>query len=384
MRPRIALVTPSVNRRGGTEKVLSWLVEDLAREADVTLVCGDVAETETRGCRVVRLPMIGRPRLLSYLSFLIANSVWFALRRPRFDKVVTTGGDCFHADAVYAHFCCAAWSRRLAREPLLPGGGLRRRLANLHYRLFLAVAARTEGRIYRRGGEVIAVSQGTARELERFYGVAAGRIRVVPNAVDPRVRLDEAGRQAGRARVRAREGVAPNAVVVLFLAAGDWKRKGLGLLLEALAQLPGGSRPTLLVVGRDEAGFYERLAARLGVAEGIRFCGFRPDVESYYAAADVFVYPSSYEAFPLVVLEAAGAGLPLVVTRINGVEELVQDGRNGFLVAPDATEIADRLQRLVRDPGLRERMAAAAEADSRAYTREAVAGGFLRALEAVP
>jgi UDP-glucose:(heptosyl)LPS alpha-1,3-glucosyltransferase len=360
---------------------MSWLVEDMASVADLTIVCGDLRETETAGSSVVKLPMIPRPRLLRFLSFLAANTVWFAFRRPRFDRVVTTGGDCLYADTVYAHFCCAAWSAMLRGGGLLPAGTLRQRLVNLHYRLFLAIAARVEHHIYARASEVIAVSAGVARELERYYGVDAARLTVIPNAVDPRVRLSPAEHVRLRAAVRDREGIPADQLVLLFVAAGDWKRKGLSLLLEALARLAPAARPPLLVVGRDDPDFYAAECRRLGVAGQVHFCGFSSEVEAYYAAADVFVYPSLYEAFPLVVLEAAGAGLPMVVTRISGAEDLVEEGVNGFLVRWDAAEIAGRLERLAADPALRHRMAAAALERSRDYTREAVSSRVLAALE---
>ena len=70
----------------------------------------------------------------------------------------------------------------------------------------------------------------------------------------------------------------------------------------------------------------------------------------WYAAADALLLPSSYEAFSLVMLEAAAAGLPLLVPRINGAEELVREGINGWFVPPAAEQIAERLRELAADP----------------------------------
>lgn len=82
--------------------------------------------------------------------------------------------------------------------------------------------------------------------------------------------------------------------------------------------------------------------------------------------------PPAFEALSLVSLEAAGAGLPPVVTRINGTDELVEDGRNGFFVEPNAADIAAKVRCLVESPDLRQRMSAEALVRSRAFTREAV------------
>jgi UDP-glucose:(heptosyl)LPS alpha-1,3-glucosyltransferase len=125
-------------------------------------------------------------------------------------------------------------------------------------------------------------------------------------------------------------------------------------------------------VGSEDIGFYRNEALRLGRQEYVHFCGFSAEIERYYAAADIFVYPSHYEAFSLVTLEAAAAGLPLITTRINGSEELVREGENGFFVQPDADDIAAKLRYLLRDTILQQRMSAAARISSLSYTRSAV------------
>ncbi len=383
----VAIVTPSLNHRGGTEKCLSWLAEGLAPHVDLTVLAGEVADTDaTRFC-VRQLPMIMRPRLARYLTFLLANAVSLGgrrlLRRPRYDVVLATGGDCIFSDVVNAHFCAAAWSDLLRLgEVELPATTARHRLRNAHYRLFLWLAARIERAIYRRRGLrlIVAVSEGTKRELVRYYGVPADRIAVVPNMVDERVRLAPAERARWRREIRARHGLPEEALVLLFVAAGDFKRKGLLAVLEALALVPDPS-VRLLVVGREDLPYYEEQARALGVADRTVFAGFTGQVEAYYAAADCFVYPSAYEAFSLVSLEAAGAGLPLLVTRINGTEELVTDGENGFFVEPTGESIASRVRLLLDDPGLRRRLSEAARRTSDRYTRERVVQGILRAID---
>lgn len=381
---RIAVVTPSVSRRGGTEKCLSWLIEDLSRRADVTVYAGEIADTDVSRAHVRRLPTIGHPRLLRYLSFLVANWAWFRLRglvsAPGHDVVLATGGDCSASDVVYAHFCAAAWSAKLERgEVVLPGRGRRRWLRNLHYRIFLRCAAATERVLYRRPA-VIAVSRGVQDELAVHYGVEPERVAVVPNAVDERVRLPTSERRRIRDEVRAAHAIPAGTTVLLFVAAGDWKRKGLLEVIEALALLP--ELPVhLLVVGQDDVEQYRGHAARSAVERRVTFCGFSTTAERYYAAADIFVYPSAYEAFSLVSLEAAGAGLPLVVTRINGTEDLVRDGETGFFVERDPADIAAKVRLLVEDKRLRRRMAASARERSMAFSREHVSGAILEYLE---
>ncbi len=89
-----------------------------------------------------------------------------------------------------------------------------------------------------------------------------------------------------------------------------------------------------------------------------------------YELADAFVLASGYETFSLVTFEAAASGLPILATPVNGVRELIEDGRNGFLVAPDPDAIAERLRRLAADPALRERLGAAARRSALAFSWE--------------
>jgi UDP-glucose:(heptosyl)LPS alpha-1,3-glucosyltransferase len=248
-----------------------------------------------------------------------------------------------------------------------------------HYRVFLWTASVVERALYGRARvrTVMAVSGGTRSELIHYYGVDAARITVVPNAADDRVRMSPPARLRARAEVRREHQIPESARVVLFLAAGDWKRKGLLLVLQALATL---ADPTvrLLVVGEDDIAYYRGQAARLGIECGVCFAGFTDAVERYYATADVFVYPSRYEAFSLVTLEAAAAGLPLLLTRVNGVDELLRPGKNGFLVEPDADDIAAKLRLLLSTPVRLEQMAAAARSSSQRFTRAAVLRQTLR------
>jgi glycosyltransferase involved in cell wall biosynthesis len=101
----------------------------------------------------------------------------------------------------------------------------------------------------------------------------------------------------------------------------------------------------------------ERRASELGVMRDTLFLGYQEDVAPYYAAFDALVLPSANEGTPVSVIEALAAETPVVATRVGGVPDVVREGEEGFLVdAGDTDELADRLVRLSRDPGLRRRL----------------------------
>ena len=105
--------------------------------------------------------------------------------------------------------------------------------------------------------------------------------------------------------------------------------------------------------------------------------------QDYYAAADVFVFPTRYEAFSLATLEAAAAGLPILTPRINGTEELIEDGVNGFFTEMNAASILERLRGLAENPEARGRMSRAIQQTSLRYTWDRIAAEQLDVFEAV-
>jgi GT2 family glycosyltransferase/glycosyltransferase involved in cell wall biosynthesis len=142
-------------------------------------------------------------------------------------------------------------------------------------------------------------------------------------------------------------------------------RKGQLDLIEALGHLDEGSalRVTGIIVGDRPGPYSERLhAARRSLGEPmrsrIRIIPETSDVAPYYSAADLFVCSSRIESFPRVILEAMAVGLPIITTPVFGIREQVQENINALFYPPgDSHALADAIRRLLRDPGLRSRMA---------------------------
>jgi UDP-glucose:(heptosyl)LPS alpha-1,3-glucosyltransferase len=359
---------------------MAQLVEDLPHYAAVSLLTARVDETDATSSHVILVPAVARPRILRYLSYLVtANTALRVLRRRHGclagSVVLATSGDCIDPDVIYAHFCCAAFIELLRTGALeLPSNTLLQRLRNLHYGSFLRTAAAVERLVYRRtgrGARVVVVSTGLKQEIIKYYGVDPDRITVVLNAVDSDAFVSDDQRGDARRVVRRELGLDKDAVIVLFVAAGDWKRKRLDLALEALAHLSEATH--LVVVGSGDVAYYQGLASGLGVADRFHTVGVRSDVTRFYGAADVLVHPSAYETFGMVVLEAAAAGLPIIATRFTGVDETVTDGVNGYVVDTDAISLANALGRLIADPDQRRRMGDASVARAGTRTRDGLA-----------
>jgi glycosyltransferase involved in cell wall biosynthesis len=130
-----------------------------------------------------------------------------------------------------------------------------------------------------------------------------------------------------------------------FCALGNFERKGLRLAIEALAIL-NDARVHLVVVGGSPAEVRQYQA----VNPQVRFVGFQDDIRPYLWASDAFLFPSAYEIFPLVCLQAAAAGLALITTNVYGVEEYMEHGVTGWTIERNPESIAAALRQALEDP----------------------------------
>ena len=156
----------------------------------------------------------------------------------------------------------------------------------------------------------------------------------------------------------------PNALHVLQVGSLE-PRKGYEYTIEALSQLTQqGILIQVCCIGMGEGrGRLERLAKEKGVADRIRFLVVKEDEKKkqFLRAADVYIMPSLYEGLSLAMLEAMAMKLPMVASAVGGAAEVVEDGRNGFLIASrDSNALAERLAMLAADAALRKRVGEAA------------------------
>jgi glycosyltransferase involved in cell wall biosynthesis len=200
---------------------------------------------------------------------------------------------------------------------------------------------------------MLPVSEHNARRLASMLRWPADKLEVIHNAIDPAAYV----RPADPALRRSLAGDLP---LVLTVARLD-EQKGHRHLLAAAAQVP----EAVFVIAGDgpERAALGKLAARLGIAERIRFLGERTDVPDLLAVCDLFVLPSLYEGLPISVLEAMAARRAVVATTAGGTAEAVLDGECGLLVPPaDPHALAAAVSRLLSDEGLRSALADAGQA----------------------
>jgi glycosyltransferase involved in cell wall biosynthesis len=363
-RPRVALVVHDLDPNLGQGRYALELLRRLHPCFEFTVLANRCRAELPAEVVWRRVPAWRGNALGTITTFILPAER--AVRRGGFDLVHAQGLTGWSADVSTAHICGAA---RHARQPPARWGG----------RLFAAVVIPLERAFYRRRRlrHVIAISRVVAGELREHYGWR-GPLSVIHHGTDVAVFRPPAG-AAEKDAARRRFGLPAEGWNWLFMGEAA---KGLR---EAVALLPAFPAARLLVVSRSRLDAFRAQAARLGVAERVVFHGPHEQPQEAHRAADVFVYPSAYDTFGLVVTEAMASGLPVLAGRGIGAAELIEDRRNGLLGDPaDAAQLRAQLEWLAAAPA---RAAALGQAARDTITRgtwdacaDATAGVYERVL----
>ncbi len=344
------------------------MLKGISHTHEVTVFSVEFENPDPERICWVQIPSPTRPLVLLFSVYFLLAPLYYWVHCLRhqvhFDRVLIVESNLSFGDISYAHFCHRSYLKKYWDKT--ESSGFRRGLRWMFHKFQASV----EPWSFHRVQHIVVPSQGLARELEQEYPYSKDKIHVFPNPVDTqRMRPPDAPE---RERFRQKFGIHSEDLVLLFIALGDFERKGLPLILEALARL-NLPQIKLFVVGGEEdlVSTYQSRVTKMGLAEKVVFTGMQKDVRPYLWAADVFMLPSSYEVFPLVVLEAAAARLLLVVTALNGVEEFLRDGENGILVERTSMGIAQGIKRvLTMNPPERQRMQKQVEDDVQHYSAE--------------
>jgi UDP-glucose:(heptosyl)LPS alpha-1,3-glucosyltransferase len=351
----IALVFPGCHRRGGVERLVYEVARHFSKFHEVTVYA---AEFEDQGLELVRKQRVhvpAAPRAARVAVF--ARAARKSLERHRHDHVISFGVGDVDADILWVSSVHRAWLERrdVSSYDRLRSSPLRRYL--LRHQVLLAMERRYFTRP--RDSLAIVVADRVAADIERLYGFPRARTVTVHNGFDPD-EFNPALVSAHRTEVRAELGIATDAIVLL-LAANELARKGLPVLLEAVAMVDD-PRLHVLLVGRTSPTPYMSRVTELGLSERFHYGGPRSDMGWIYAASDMLVLPTRYEAFCIAVVEALASGLPVITTDVPGAGDLVVDGVNGRLQRDpsNASELAGLLNGATHDLQYREWAARAA------------------------
>jgi glycosyltransferase involved in cell wall biosynthesis len=325
--PRIAVYTDALEI-GGAEISAGHLVAHLPGEVSVVVsgVEAAVVDRVAHGRSTAATELVARPRGPWDVRAIANHARLFRRWRP----------DLIHLNLASPWACQHALvaSTVLPRTPVVAVYQLSVPPVNRRQWMLKRLTSR-------RVTAHVAVGLAAAREIERVLGLRSGVVRTVYNAVPDR--------EPPPPSLASRDG--PTVVAVGRLE----HQKGFDVLVDAFARVRGGR--LLLVGDGGQRGALEQRVSRLGVGDRVQMTGWVENPRAILADADLFVLPSRFEGFPLAVVEAMLAGLPVVAADVGSVGEAVIDDETGLLVEPDDVDaLAAALQRLLGDADQRGRL----------------------------
>lgn len=367
----VTLVAHTIHDTGGMERAFAELIRAASDRVEFSVVATHLQSDLVDAVRWTRVRAPSRPVPLLLSSFAALASPYI---RNTVGLLHTQGAITLsRPDVASVQFCHAAFQQLPADQQRVSGGTLR----GLNRLLDQRLAVSFEHRAYRRRNPplLLAASGGVQTELRAAY--PGCRSRVVPNGVDlQRFRPPRAGEEQLRL-------VSGSPDCVALFVGGDWQRKGLPIAIEAIARARASSTGPdlrLVVVGGGDPEPMKARAGELGIVDAVSFVGKVTDPERYFRSADVFLFPTAYEAFPLVALEAAASGLPLIATAANGITDLV-DETSGYVVERRAEDLAGALLEIARDAPRRKRLGSEARSRAEKYTWASAAALTLAAYD---
>jgi UDP-glucose:(heptosyl)LPS alpha-1,3-glucosyltransferase len=369
-KPRIAVVSPFLDKQHATERCVAEQLERLAGDYEFHVYSTKVSDIDLRSIIWHRIPFLPGPYVFRYVWFFCANHLWRWFGRASgidFDLTYSPGINCLDADLIAVHVIFGKFyqsvreSLRFRKNPLLFWPRLLHR--RLSYQLFILL----ERCVYtRRNLPLITISNKSCRDLCALYHRNDG-VREMYYGIDARKFSPEV-RDRLRGESRRRLGFVESDFVVLLIG-NDWNNKGLRCLLEAL-RIVSEPRLKVAVVGTDDPAPYRALLKCDGLDSRVTFFPPRADPEFYYAAADAYAGPSREDAFGLPPLEAMACGLPVIVSRNAGVSEVVTHAEDGLILESpeDPNALAVLIRGLYENEELRRNIGRRAAETASQYT----------------
>jgi glycosyltransferase involved in cell wall biosynthesis len=352
------------------------MLRELSNEFDFTVFAVDFDNPCPERIRSVRIPAPRRPLVLLFLSYHLLAPLYYLAhrvkRKSRFDLIQMVESNLSFGSISYAQFCHRNYLKahwRVSRP-----SGLRRFLRWLDHKCHAIFEPFVYGRVRR----IVVPCNGLARELAAEYRFTEGKVHILPNPVD--IGRMKRPPDFDRAKHLEAAGASGMDTVLVFVALGHFERKGLPLILEALQRI-GRHDLRLLVVGGSPSLIkdYQKRSQNRGIERQVTFAGMQQDVRPFLWLADALVFPTAYEVFSLASLECAAAGLPMILTKVNGVEEFIEHRRNGILIERTVNGVIAGIETfLFLSPAARKKMGDTAQRDVERYAVKEFTAGWRR------
>lgn len=322
---KIGIAIDAVHRYGGTTRSTWELAERLAKHHEVTMI---TRASEATGSEPFRCQIVSVFPDIPYLrSVIFAWKVSRLKQKLGLDILNVHGTNGLWQDVVTAQSVHKKWFFwSLAHTPLFSKSWWLKVLNPAHYVVMFIETLQYSFGLHRK---VIAISEQVRSDLLRYFRLNPSRVVVVHHGVNIK-EFTPIKDPEERVATRRRLNLSEDQFVIVFVA-HEFRRKGLRVILEAMHHLADPNMK-LMVVGQDDPKPFQDMIQTLHLEHQVLFLGRQQVLNPYYAASDVFVLPTSYEAFGMVITEAMAAGLPVIVPQDAGAAELITHGKNGLLM----------------------------------------------------
>jgi UDP-glucose:(heptosyl)LPS alpha-1,3-glucosyltransferase len=336
---RIGIIRKRYTFHGGAEKFSQSFIEKLAAKGhEIHVFAIEWQKDNTAGnIYFHKIPAVTCNSFVRDLTF--AASSFFILKKHRKQLDIIQSHDRTLYQDIYRSVdgCHIEWLRQ--RWMRIGPWKKISIVINPYHWLVLGL----ESMIFRghRYKKIVAISEFVKRLIMKHYRVDGKDIEVIYNGVDIE-RFNPGNRALYRKEVRNKYALNDGDFVILFVGSG-FERKGVKYLLSAVELI---EEPlTVLIVGRGPESKFAKFVKK----QRVIFCGPQGDIHKYYAASDIFVFPTIYEPFGNVHLEALASGLPVITTRLSGASEIIRDNVQGFVVdrPEDIRKIAEGIRLLM-------------------------------------
>jgi glycosyltransferase involved in cell wall biosynthesis len=352
---KICIVTHEFSPQTGQGKVNYEIAQYLLdRGHEVFMIASEVASNlasyPNAHVFLVKIPAWVKSALFRAQFFAVRSATILKDNHHKFDIIHANGSITYYPSDVNAcHFVHSSW--QISRyHPIRNKIGLN----SIYQSVYTMLNAKWEQQSYQKTDRVIAVSESVKQCLIRDAHVPSESIDVVWNGVDIEEFRPRHQDEPNHLKVSLD---LPDTTCVSFFA-GDIKtnRKNLDLVLQALLHLPNFHH--LAVAGSTAGSPYPRMVEELGLGDRVHFLGYRSDISTLLRYADIFTFPSHYDPFALVVLEAMASGVPAVTARSVGISPLLVDGEDGYVLEGnyDVAPLVQILQQLGDSVELRRRV----------------------------
>ena len=366
---KIAYIVHDLGKERGHDRYVAELIENLPERHVIHVFASSFQKIKRKNLILHKVPIISSPIFLKILTYAIVSFpiIWLVHKREKFDIIHYQGALSIPiAPAVITAHTCSVNQLQIYRK----FSRTERLIQRVYHHIYTYMNIFLEKVSFRNNAalKIIAPSESAKKDLMRNYEIKTEKIvRIYEGVNSSEFSINKSHKT--QKTLRQNLNIDISDFVILFI--GDYLMKGLQVAIKAIKNL----ECRLIVLGRGDMRHYGNLALKEGVSNNVIFSSHRLDVFEYFAIADVLLFPTYYDTFGLVALEALSSGVPCMVSEVAGVCELLENGKNAILLDyPFSKEkIREKLRRLIEDDDFRRRIAEEGRSLALRYTWEKVA-----------